>query len=357
MKEVVAILMFLSFIPTVINAQSRRERKAPVYSYQEGYEYSFNRELDNNKGVPMANLYRDDMLYHSESAYITPKDRANISLLKYSRLGLGKDWELSTNIAEDVFRPMVGAKYQWAQWGKMNKVNIISSSMSLSTFYPGLRIAKNLEMEDIVVPQEPLNRVNVVSTSIKPSPFDPDMWIVQKVNVKETTVPRTKIAKVFEIGHELLYTRVWSSDPNCSTGNPYAALTIGLATYWGANMAEAGMAQMQRHVLAQRSPTYTRSGFRMHLKCWADGYITSWLTLHGGLFGQLGVGLHKPVSLEGRFEAEMFLTPRLSVTLGGIGSLGRFEGIKNLAMGYPMFDLSFYFGKKRSMSGLFDLKL
>lgn len=349
--------MFLSFIPTLIKAQSRRERKSPVYSYQEGYEYSFNRELDNNKGVPMANLYRDDMLYHSESAYVTPKGRANISLLKYSRLGLGKDWELSTNIAEDVFRPIVGAKYQWAQWGKMNRVNIISSSMSLSTFYPGLQIAKNLEMEEIVVPEKKSNRLNVVSSSISPSTFNPDLWIAQKVEVDDPVSPRTKIAKAFEIGHELLYTHVWSSDPNCSTGNPYAALTIGIATYWGINMAESGMAQMQLHVLAQRSPTYCNTGFRMHLKCWADGYINPWLTLHGGMFTQLGPSLKHPVSLEGRVEAEFFLTPRLSLTLGGIGSLGNFEGVKTLAMGYPMVDFTFYFGKKRSMSGLFDLKL
>lgn len=309
------IVILICFAMSVLSANAQRKKK--VYSYQEGMEFSYNRNLDNRKGVPMADLYRDDLLYHSESAYVTPKDRGNVSLLKYSRLGLGKDWEISTNIGEDVFRPIVGGKYQWAQWGKLN---IISSQLTLSTFYPGLLFADMWDMEKIILPGE------------------------EKIIAGE-------------IGHELLYSHIWSYDPNCSTGNPYLVMTFSMANYWGMQFGGSEMRPFGYHVLAQRSTTYGRKGFRMHIKGWLDGYVTSWLTTHGGLFLQVSPGLKHPASMEGRFEAELFLTPRCSVTLGGIASLGNFEGVKTLFMGYPMFDISFYLGKKQSMSGLFDLKL
>lgn len=310
-----AIVILICFMTSALVVDAQRKKK--VYSYQEGMEFSYNRNLDNSKGVPMANLYRDDLLYHSESAYVTPKDRANVSLLKYSRMGLGKDWEISTNIGEDAFRPIVGGKYQWAQWGK---INMISSYITLSTIYPGMVFAKKWGLDKIIAPRE-------------------------------------KRVQVGEFGHELIYSHVWSYDPNCSTGNPYLVMTFSMGNYWGMKFNGGEMRPMAYHILAQRSTTYCRSGFRMHIKGWLDGYITSWMTMHGGLFMQLAPGLKHPASLEARGEVEIFLSPRLSVSLGGLGSVGNFEGVKTKAMGYPMFDISFYIGKKQSMSGLFDLKL
>lgn len=343
------IILLTALVSVGISAQRNKDQK--VYSYQPDLEYSFNRSLDKDKGIPKANLYRDDLLYHSESAYVTPDDRGNYSLLKYSRFGIGHDIEISTNIGEDAFRPIVGAKREWGQWGKLN---IFSSALSLSTFYPGYLIARKAGMEKICD-------------------------------------ENTHVIKVLELGHEFIYSHIWSSDPNCSTGNPYMVLSFGFGTYWGirlsndvmspikhrilaqnreargnkviglgdflvSQMADEVMPPIGYHVLAQRSATYGDKGFRMHLKGWADGYINSWLTLHGGMWLQCSPTLKHPVSLEARVEAEAFLTPRVSVSLGAIGSLGNFVGVKTLAMGYPMFDVSFYFGKKKNMSGLFDLK-
>lgn len=352
-------IVILGLALVAIGASAQRKRDQKVYSYQPDLEYSYNMSLDKDKGVPKANLYRDDLLYHSESAYVTPDDRGNYSLLKYSRFGIGHGMEISTNIGEDAFRPIVGVKREWGQWGKLN---ILSSSVTLSTFYPGYKIAQNAGMDKIVEP-----------------------W--------------RNIRLTMELGHEFIFSHIWSSDPNCSTGNPYMVMSFGLGTYWGINTTDTVMTPMKYHLLAQRSTTYGDSGFRMHLKGWVDGYINSWLTIHGGLWVQYAPVLKhrlslepmtesKPksksetepepetgtflqdvllvrctqkvkhqVSLEARVEAEAFLTPRLSVTLGVLGSLGKFEGVKTLAMGYPMVDISFYFGKKKSMSGLFDLKL
>lgn len=296
----------------VVDAQ----RKKKVYSYQEGYEYSYNRNLDSGKGTKRLDLYRDDMLYHWESAYVTPKDRGNYSLLKYSRWGLGNNWEISTNIGEAAFRPIIGGKYQWAQWGKLN---IISSYLTLSTFYPGMTLAEKFGIDEIIKPGE-------------------------------------EKAQVCELGHELLYSHVWSSDPNCSTGNPYLVLTLSMANYWGIGINEVEMRPFACHVLAPRSNTYGKSGYRMHLKGWVDGYANKWLTYHVGGYIHITPGLKSPVSLEGRGEAEFFITPICSVSFGGILSFGYFEGVKPLLMPFPMVDVSFYFGKKQSVAGLFDLK-
>lgn len=301
----------------VVGARAQRKKDQKVYSYQPDLEYSYNSSLDKDKGVPKTNLYRDDLLYHSESAYITPDDRGNYSLLKYSRFGIGHGIEISTNIGEDAFRPIIGAKREWGQWGKLN---IFSSALSLSTFYPGY-------------------------------------WIAKKAGMEKICAEDKRIIKALEIGHEFIYSHIWSSDPNCSTGNPYLVMSIGFGTYWGVKMSNDVMSPMGYHILAQRSNTYGNKGFRMHLKGWVDGYINSWLTVHGGLWLQCSPKLKHPVSLEGRVEAEAFLTPRVSVSLGALGSFGNFVGVKTLAMVYPMFDVSFYFGKKKNMSGLFDLKL
>ncbi|MCF0189698.1 MAG: hypothetical protein HUJ96_00405 [Marinilabiliaceae bacterium] len=285
-----------------------------MYFDQES-QYKYNKDLDGKKGRK-SSVFREDQLFHSESAYVTRENNGNVSLLSYSRYGLST-WELSTCLATDAFRPMLFGKRKLKEY---NKDNFLSMKVNFGTYYPMFALGQRMKIEEVA---------------------DAD----------------ADIPYILEIGNELLFSHIWSYDPNCSTGKPFMVLTIGIGTYGGVNFSDSPIRPVYYHFVAQRKSTACDWGFRGHLKGWVDGYVNSWLVAHGGLWIQAGMYLTHPLSAEVRGEAEFFLTPAFSAKLGVMGSFGNFEGVKNKAAVLPMFDLTYYFGRKKGISGLFELKL
>lgn len=249
---------------------------------------------------------RDDVLWHAEAAGVVYGRAGNVSLLSASRWGLTDRLELSTYVAEDVLRPSVYVK---ALWRVFQKRWFLSSRFNIANAYPGMSLAQGAKVERVIEP--------------------------------EADVPL-----VFELGHEMLLSRAWFTDPNCSDGSAYLILTAGLGLYGGGNFSSADdLRQVRFHFLANRGETLTGSGFRARLKLWADGRLTNRINLHGGIAYHAGTfSSHHAVEIQA--EGEYFFTGRWSAKLGFLTSFAHYRGIDSHAAIWPIVDVSYYFGKK-----------
>ncbi len=291
------------------------------YGLNGGLEYSPRYGDDEGKSKARMNeqrgriKLRDDVIWHAEAANVVYPRAGNVSLLSASRYGMTERLELSTYLVEDVARPTLYAKLLI---GVFNKRWFASSRFNIANAYPGMSLAKRLEVERIIKPD-------------------------------------AKVPLVFEVGHELLVSRAWFTDPNCSDNSAYLILTGGIGVYGGIRCAKGDTIDQPRfHFIANRSETLIDKGFRARFKIWADGRITRRLYAHGGLAYHTGF-FSKHHAVEIQAEGEFFFNSRLSAKLGFLTSFAHYKGIDSHAAIWPMADVSFYFGKrnKRTESSLF----
>lgn len=301
------------------------------YDYVEGYgrvpitrmndERGNHRKMKSSEEFRLATrgkYLRVDQLWHMESAGVAPRHAGNISLLSASRFGLTQRLELSTFLVEDVLRPSLHAKLLWKIFDKRY---YLTSRFNVANAYPGMALAQRFEVDRIIGQQD--------------------------------TIPL-----VFEVGHELLFSRAWFSDMNCSDGSVYLIMTWGLGLYGSLNFSDApDLKQARFHFLANRGETLTGNGFRGKVKYWVDGRITSALFLHGGLMYNFG-SFNKHNSLELQAEAEYFFNGFFSAKLGLLASFGNYTDVKQKAGIWPIVDLTWYFGKpSRKSDSLFGRKM
>lgn len=267
---------------------------------------------ERKKGLLRRNFYgrRDDVLWHAESAGVVYEKAGNVSLLSASRWGLTNRLELSTYLAEDVLRPSVYVK---ALWRVFDKRWFLASRFNVANAYPGMSLAQGAKVERVIEPE-------------------------------------ADIPLVFELGHEMLLSRAWFTDPNCSDGSAYLIVSAGLGLYGGGNFSSADdLRQVRFHFLANRGETLTGSGFRARLKVWADGRLTGRVNLHGGIAYHVGTfSSHHAVEIQA--EGEYFFSGRWSAKLGFLTSFAHYRDIDSHAAIWPIVDVSYYFGH-RSTSG------
>lgn len=249
---------------------------------------------------------RDDILWHAEAANVVYRHAGNVSLLSASRWGLTDRVELSTYLALDVARPTIYVK---ALWKVYDKRWFLASRFDVANGYPGMKIGQKLGMNQFIGEQ-------------------------------------ADIPLVFELGHELLLSRAWFTDQNCSDGSVYMILTAGLGLYGSYNFSDADeLLQVPRHFLANRGETLVGNGFRGRLKLWADGILTQKINLHGGISYHFGTFSHHH-AVELQVEGEYFFKPKLSCKLGFLTSFGNYARVEKNAAIWPIVDVSYYFGKR-----------
>ncbi len=308
------MLAVLTFAATTgVTAQVRETKKgAFVFNARKSDDLGKFKEA---QGEQRYYNVRDDVLWHAEAANVVYPKAGNISLLSASRYGMTEGLELSTYLAEDVMRPTLYAKLLI---GVFNKKWFASSRFDIANAYPGMKIAQKLEVDRI---------------------------IGQGV----------KIPLVFEVGHELLVSRAWFTDPNCSDNSVYLILTGGIGLYGSFRCNKADTLDQPRfHFMANRSETLIDKGFRARFKIWADGRLTNRLYAHGGVSYHTGFfSCHHAVELQA--EGEFFFNSSLSAKLGVLASFAHYRGIDNHAAAWPIVDVTYYFGKRRTRDlSLFD---
>ncbi|MCQ2229645.1 MAG: hypothetical protein MJZ13_07865 [Bacteroidales bacterium] len=267
----------------------------------------FNIDLDSSKGQRRSASKRDDILWHSEAANTQYSHAGNISLLTDSRFGLNDRLELSTFLAFDFFQPNIAAKYRWnakpKQW-------FVSSKVNLGNAYPGMKFAQDHDKTDYI-----------------------------------DTI--AKIPVVGEIGHELIVSRRFNRDVNCSDGSEWLILTASLGTYWGIDIKSGTVSQIPKHFLANRSMVLIDNNFLCSLKLWADWQMFNWMHLHGGMrFHHWSE--KKSFAYELQAEGEVFLTTTMSARLGFAFSAANYKSTKQSCGIIPIADFTYYFGKKKS---------
>lgn len=303
---------------TGVNAsgQTRYGNKGEVV-YEPRYGSDWGEGKSQLNGLRGLFKLRDDLLWHAEAANVVYRGAGNASLLSASRYGLTERLELSTYLVEDVIRPTIYAKVLWKTFDR--KKWFLSSRFDLANAYPGMSLAQSMEVERVIKP----------------------------------TVE--KIPLVFEVGHEMLLSRAWYTDPNCSDGSVYLIMTGGIGLYGGIRCVKGDTIDQSRfHFLANRSETLIDNGFRARLKFWVDGRLTGRLYAHGGVYYHTGLFTkHHAVELQG--EAEFFFSSKISAKVGFLTSFAHYSGIEKHAAIWPIVDVTYYFGQrnKTSVSDLF----
>ncbi len=322
-RKILAHLLLL--VSLCATAQVQKEfsgQKIPAERDRE-YNYFYDpRRHDDHGSRKMKqmsrNIYlRDDMLWHVETANVSYRYAGNVSLLSASRYGLTDRLELSTYLVQDVIRPSLFLKSLW----KIYKHKwFISSRFDVANAYPGMSLAQSYDVSRVIGPED-------------------------------------KIPLVFEVGHELLVSRAFYEDQNCSDGSAYLIFTGGLGTYWGINCnrsAAPDLPQVNYHFITNRAETLTGQGFRLRFKFWADGRLSNRFYARGGVFYHVG-SFTKHHALEMHVEGEFFFSSRISLKAGFLTSFASYTDVEKHAAIWPLLDFTYYFGKKRLRSStLFD---
>ena len=315
-QAAVALLVVLSLlvVPETMAQIVTEGREGANYDVYRFYpRYNDNHGMYKQKLLKYENYKRAERMWHVESAWTMPRHAGNASLLSASRFGLTERIELSTYAVEDIFRPTLYAKVHWKTFKKRY---FLSSRFNIANAYSGMKIFQKKEVDRI---------------------------IAQNVD----------IPLVFEVGHELLFTKAWYSDPNCTDGTVYMAMTGGIGVYGGFCVNGVDdLDQIRFHFLANRGETLTGNGFRLRFKYWIDGRITANLYVHGGVSYHVGSFLHHH-ALELQGEAEYIFRlfyHHWGAKLGFLTSFANYTKIDKHAAIWPIVDLSFYFGNPRHKS-------
>ncbi len=274
----------------------------------------FNKDLDAINGIGVGTKYRDDLLWSSEAANVTPRHKGNVSVFWPSRYGLTRKVELSTSLAGDVFRPKIDVKYLFYE----NDTWYLAHKAGIATAYTGLKMAQNNGYDEIV-------------DSL-------------------ATVPL-----VGEVSYEFIASRVCRTDLNCSDGSPWLIITFSFANYVGIGLdGNDDLAQVRKHFLANRGETLVGSGYTGRLKIWVDALVKDWLFVRGGTLFYGGT-FKKHFAFELHALGEAMITRRFSASAGVMLSVANYENVSSKVGVFPMVDLAFYIGKKaRKQSTLFD---
>ena len=265
----------------------------------------FNPNHDGNKGWTRQNATRSDQIFHPESAMTEYAHSGNVSLFTESRFGLTNRIELSTHLAFNVFQPNIKAKIRW---NTHFKNWIIASKINLGNAYPGLSIAKR--------------------------------------NFNDIVAADAVIPVVVEAGHELIASRVFKHDANCSDGNEWLVLTGSIGTYLGMRFKKGDVEMIPKHFLYNRSTVLVRSNFLASMKLWADWKALRRLHVHGG-FRLQSWQAKKNIAFEAQAEAEMFLNVSCSIHAGCALSAANYKTTSNRIGVLPIIDFTYYIGKEK----------
>ncbi|MCQ2204625.1 MAG: hypothetical protein MJZ15_09315 [Bacteroidales bacterium] len=277
-----------------------------VLSCLDGYS-QFNPDLDATKGRRKSATMRDDQLWHHETARTSYRKAGNVSVLTASRVGITERMELSTYLAADFFQPNVMLK---CRWNSDPKLWFFSSRFNIGSAYPGLFYAQKHDKEKFVRRED-------------------------------------KLPLAIEFGHELMISRRFSGDVNCTDGSDYLILTASLGTYMGAAFREGSVPQIPRHFLANRSEVLLDNDFLASLKIWADWRMLKWANMHCGV-RLFNWSFDRNFAFEFQAEAEGFIVNEFSVKLGGALSIANYESVSRKVGAVPIVDLVYYFGKRKS---------
>lgn len=269
-------------------------------------------EDDSSVDAPNArlNFSRDDYIWSSETAYSVQKKTGNISVLTPSRLGLGKNFELSTMLPENYLAPNL----------------ILKKSYPFKKFIWAHRHA-------LYSPTIGLN------------------W-AQKNGYKSIVAPEVEIPFIMSLRNELIASYQIGSDPECSKGPPYLIFTGGLAIDAGFPFEKNYLTHINEHILGSRSPALTGQGAFLSARLRVDGRITNAIFAEGDIKFFFGNFINNNFSFEQHAGIQLFLMRNFSITIGYTFSYGHFSN-SNFKI-FPYADLSIYFGKKKGRDvGLF----
>lgn len=253
---------------------------------------------------------RDDLLWHNETANTIYDGAANISLLGPSRYGLKPDLELSSTLLLNYWMPNIYLKKRWR-----NDAWYVSSKHGFYCATPGLNWAKKHGYSSVVNHAEQI-------------PF------------------------ILSMKNELLVSRLIMNDDRCGRDKPYIILTGGLGVDFGVPFGDSDLKEMKGHVLANRSPAITGSGYTAYLKARADWQMTNIVMLGGG-FKYFRGDFSGNAALEHNLELQTLIIPKVSFSVGYLLSIANYTDTGGVAI-LPFFDITFYLGKRQArQKGLF----
>lgn len=259
------------------------------------------------------NQFRDDLLWHSETAGVSYVGAGNVSLVTSSRYGVVNGWEVSTDVLFDFWAPNATVKRLWSDRNLR-----IASKHGFVTGTPGLRWAQRQGYGDLV---------------------------------NDNPIPL-----ILSLNQEVLVSKPFIDRVSCTNLQPWLIVTASAAIAFGIPFYTNNPKELDKHLVANRGEALTARGGYLRLKGWADWQISSNLALHGGLFYYVGsfTGRH---ALEQHTQLEYFFGPRWSVMLGYYFSLAGYDAPSRGGI-LPVLNGTFYFGQKEnSRRGLFDQKV
>lgn len=312
-------------------------------------EAQFNVDFDATKGIS-TRARRTDQLWHAETARTAARGNGNISLTTASRYGITDYLEVSTYLGFDFFQPNVALKYQWNHRERRSRVR--SSWRSYAGEGPE-KIRPNRKTKSI----EYYGRNNSYS-GVAESPW----YFASKLNVGNAYTG-LKFAQesgytdyvgagdalpvVVELGHEFMASYAFSQDKNCSDGSEWLILSGSVGTYYGIEISEGSVLELPYHFLANRGDVLIGDNFLLGLKGWVDWKWFGNLFLHGGfrVHNRNFDGGKWDVEVQG--ELEWLPSSLVSVRVGVVGSVAKYERVDSRVGVIPILDLTVYLGKPR----------
>lgn len=323
MKQFSQIILFLFIITISVSAQSKKKykgnKRTSKREIRKRQQQAHERDNSNafNPIQPRGarqNDARDDLLWHNESANTVYHRAGNISLTSPSRYGIKPGLELSTNLFLNYWVPNFSIKKRW-----INTNWYVASKHGLYSATPGFNWAQKRQY------------TSIVDTS-------------------------ANIPFILSMKNELIVSRLFASDNTCTREQPYLILSAGVGIDYGIAINGSGLAKIDEHVFAPRSPALTGGGGSIYSRVRADWQMNNQLMLGGALryfFGDF-TGQH---AFEQSTDLQTFLLSNISVSIGYVLSYGHYNTPSSIGI-IPFFDLTWHFGRRQGrQKGLFKEKM
>jgi hypothetical protein len=315
----ILIIILACLVSTQVDAQNKKKFKrnkgTSKREIKKRQQQAFEKDERNafNPKQPMGarqNDSRDDLLWHGETANTVYDGAANISLVNASRYGLKPGLELSSHLPLNYWVPNLFIKKRWR-----NDTWYVASKHGFYSATPGLNWANNHNYSSIVDDAEDI-------------PF------------------------ILSMKNELSVSRLIMNHDRCGRDKPYIIITGGIGVDFGVPFGDSDLEEMEGHLLANRSPALTGSGYTAYLKARGDWQITPILMLGGG-FKYFRGDFSGNGALEHNTELQTLITRQFTFSVGYILSFANYQDTNGTAI-LPFFDLTYYFGKRQGrQKGLF----
>ncbi|MCG8582856.1 MAG: hypothetical protein MI866_23260 [Bacteroidales bacterium] len=315
----ILIIILLCSISSQIDAQSKKKFKrnkgTSKREIKKRQQTAFEKDERNafNPQQPMGarqNDNRDDLLWHGETANTVYDQAVNLSLISPSRYGIKPGLEISSQLFLNYWVPNLYIKKRWR-----NDNWYVSSKHGFYSATPGLN------------------------------------WI-NKRNYTSILEHAEEIPFILSMKNELLVSRLIMNHDRCGRDKPYIIITGGIGVDFGVPFGDSDLQELKGHMLANRSPALTGSGYTAYIRARADWQMTPILMLGGGLKYFRG-DFSGNSAVEQNTELQTIITPRFTVSVGYILSFANYVDTNGTAI-LPFFDLTYYFGKRQGrQKGLF----